>query len=83
MEKCWIKLLERVRYRERRLVKKFGLNAKNLTVKRQIGKKKLGGCLKIWHEKKSKTGKIWVGVKNFGGKNPQNGKNLVVCVILV
>ena len=26
--------------------------------------------------------KIWVGVKNLGGKNPKYGKNLVVGVIL-
>ena len=33
-------------------------------------------------EKMRKSEKIWVGVKNFGGKNPKYGKNLVVGVIL-
>ena len=56
MEKCWVK---------RRLVKKIGLSAQNLIVKSQIGKKKIGGCLKIWHEKIQKwkksgwVSKIW------------------------
>ena len=33
-------------------------------------------------EKKQKPEKIGVGVKKFGGKNPKNGKNLGVGVIL-
>ena len=67
-------LLERVRYRERRLVKKFGLSAKNLIVKSQIGKKKLGGCLKIWHEKIQKWKKSeWVS-KIWAEKIPKTEK---------
>ena len=56
---------------------KIWFSAKNLIIKGQIGKTKLGGCLKFWHEK------IWVGIKNLGEKNPKNGKNLVVRVISV
>ena len=70
MKKCWVK---------RRLVKKIGLNAINLIIKSQIGKTKLGGCLKFWHEK-IKNGKNLGGYQKFGRKkSPKRKKCGVLC----
>ena len=75
MEKYWIKLTFRNSQISRtEISEKFGLSAKNLIVKSQIGKKKLGGCLKIWHEKIQKWKKSgWVS-KIWAEKIPKTEK---------
>ena len=75
MEKCWVKLTFRKSQISRREIsEKIGLSAKNLIVKSQIGKKKLGGCLEIWHEKIQKWKKSGWVLKIWAKKIPKPEK---------